>query len=149
MFTRTKLIVAASRSAIAGVVAAGALVISMGVAVPSSGATSTRSADEATFCKTLINFSLTYKNDTVPKGTGLTAYHAWAKKLLPLYEALAAAAPNAGSKKYLNDIVTILKDYDSAASLSKLQADEIANAANYEKGTKELVAAFEGCAKYA
>jgi hypothetical protein len=149
LFTRTKLIGAASRTAIAGVVAAGALVISMGVAVPTSGAASTRSASEATFCKTLIGFSATYAKDAVPTGTGLSAYHAWAKKVLPLYEQLAAEAPNTATKNFLTALVTILKDYGSASSLVKLGQDEVANKAKYLKGTKELTSAVIGCAKYA
>jgi hypothetical protein len=149
LFTRTRLIVAASRTAIAGVVAAGALVISMGVAVPTSGAAGTYSASEAAFCKTLIGFSAIYAKDATPVGTGLTAYHAWAKKLIPLYEQLAAEAPNATTQKLLGEIVTILKDYDTAGSLSKLQKFELANHATYLKGTKALVAAITGCAAYA
>lgn len=149
MFTRTRLIVAASRTAIAGVVAAGALVVSMGVAVPTSGAAGNYSASEAAFCKTLIGFSAAYAKDATPVGTGLPAYQAWAKKLIPLYEQLASEAPNSATQKFLNDLVTILKDYDSASSMSKLQKLELADRTTYLKGTKQLVSAIAGCAKYA
>lgn len=149
MLTRTKLMVSASRTAVAGIVTAGILVFSLGVAVPSSGAATRTSASEATFCKTLIGFSLKFRADAAPKGTSIGDYHTWVKLVLPLYEQLDSEAPNAGTKTFLNELVVVLKDYASAASLTKLETTEAKNQAKYLKGTKELASAIEGCAKFA
>jgi len=130
-------------------VTAGILVLSLGVAVPNSGAAKAPSASEATFCKTLIGFSVKFRSDAAPTGTGITAYHSWVKKVLPLYEELASEAPNTGTKTFLNELVTILKEYGTATSLSKLATTELANKAKYLKGTKELTTAIVGCAKFA
>jgi soluble cytochrome b562 len=146
---RTKLMLTSARTAAAGVLAAGVLVFSMGVGVPSSGAAQYRSSDEAAFCKTLIGFSIKFRTDAAPTGSTLTDYHAWVKKVIPLYESLASEAPNAATKKFLNALVAILKDYGSATSLSKLGSYETKNEATYLKGTKQLAASIEGCAKYA
>jgi hypothetical protein len=141
--------VSASRTAVAGIVTAGILVFSLGVAAPTSGAAQTRSASEATFCKTLIGFSLKFRADAAPKGTTIGAYHSWVKLVLPLYEQLDSEAPNAGTKTFLDELVVILKDYQSAGSITKLETTQAKNAAKYLKGTKELASAIEGCAKYA
>lgn len=145
---RTKLMVASARSAAAGVIAAGVLVFSMGVGIPSSGA-AMHSADEAAFCKTLISFSIKFRTDAAPTGSSLNSYHAWAKKVVPLYEELASEAPNAATKKFLNALVAILKDYGNASSLAALGTYEAKNESTYLKGTKQLAASIEGCAKYA
>jgi hypothetical protein len=129
-------------------VTAGILVLSLGVAVPNSAAAKTSSASEATFCKTLIGFSLKFRSDATPTGTGIGAYHSWVKKVLPLYEQLASEAPNAGTKTFLNELVKILKEYGSVTSLSKLATTELANQAKYLKGTKQLTSAIVGCAKF-
>jgi len=143
VITRTRLMVAATRTALAGIVAAGVLIFSMGVAVPSSGASS-YSASESAFCKTLMGFAT---KEPVPSGTSLNSYKAWAQKIIPFYEQLASEAPTTGAKKTLTELVTILKDYGSASSLSKLATYEAANHANYLKGTKALSAAIVSCAK--
>jgi hypothetical protein len=135
--------VSASRIALAGMVTAGILVLSLGVAVPGSGAAGSYSASESVFCKALIGFNF---GKSAPKGSSLTAYKSWAKSILPLYEKLASDAPNAGSKKVLSELVIILKDYESSSSLQKLKASEIANQAAYLKGTKALIAAIVACA---
>ena len=142
MLTRTRLLASASRTALAAMVTAGILVVSLGVAVPSSGASGTYSASQSAFCKTIFTF-----RESAPKGTALNDYKAWAKAVLPLYEKLASEAPNKASQKVLNDLVTIFKDYQGAASLSKLEAYEVANHANFLKGTKALSAAIIACAK--
>lgn len=142
MITRTRLLVSASRVGLAGMVTAGILVLSLGVAVPGSGAAGTYSASESAFCKTMFTF-----RETAPKGTSLNDYKSWAKAILPLYEKLASEAPNTASKKVLSDLVTIFKDYGSASSLSKLEAYEVANHASFLKNTKALSDAIIACAK--
>jgi hypothetical protein len=149
LLTRTKLMVSVSRAAVAGIVSAGVLVFSLGVTAPSSGAATRTTSSEATFCKTLIGFSLKFRSDAAPKGTSIGDYHAWVKLVLPLYEQLDAQAPNAGTKTFLDELVVVLKDYASAGSLTKLETTEAKNQAKYLKGTKELASAIEGCAKFA
>jgi hypothetical protein len=124
------------------------MVLSLGVGVSSSGASGYYSASEASFCKSLVTWATDEGKYAAPKGTGLTAYKAWAKELLPLYETMAANAPNASSKLVLNDVVTILKDYYSSKSLSKLEAYEVANHAKFEADTKGLSKAIAGCESY-
>jgi hypothetical protein len=142
LIVRTRLMVSASRVALAGMVTAGILVLSLGVAVPGSGAAGTYSASESAFCKTMFSFK-----ETAPKGSTLDNYKTWAKTIIPLYEKLASEAPNAASKKVLNQLVTILKDYQSASSLSGLKAYEVANHASFLKNTKAFTAVIVACAK--
>jgi hypothetical protein len=144
LLTRTRMLASASRTAVAGMVAAGILVLSLGVAAPSSGASGTYSASASAFCKTIIGFS---SKAAAPKGTSLTDYKSWAKSIIPFYEKLASEAPNSASKKVLGELVTILKDYAGASSLSKLGAYEAANHAAFLKGTKALSKAIISCAK--
>ncbi len=142
MIVRTRLMVSASRVALAGMVTAGILVLSLGVAVPNSGAVGSYSASESAFCKTMFTFK-----ESTPSGTSLNDYKSWAKGIIPLYEKLASEAPNAPTKKVLNQLVTILKDYQSAGSLAGLKAYEVANHASFLKNTKAFSAAIVACAK--
>jgi hypothetical protein len=148
LITRSRLLASAVRVGLAGALTAGIFVLSLGVDVSSSGASGFYSASEASFCKSLVTWSVDERKYAAPTGTGLTAYRAWAKELLPLYETLAANAPNSSSKLVLNDVVTILKDYYGSKSLSKLEAYEVANHAKFLTDTKSLAKAIEGCASY-
>jgi len=148
VITRSRLLGGATRFGLAGIVAAGIMVFSFGVGVPSSGASGSYSASEASFCKSLVTWAETNAKYAAPAGTGLTAYKTWAKKLLPFYEQLAATAPNAQTKVVLDDVVTVLKDYYSSSSLKKLEAYELANHAKFEADTKSLANSIKGCAKY-
>ena len=146
--TRSRLLGVATRFGLAGAVAAGMMVFSFGVGVPSSGASGSYSANEASFCKALVTWAETNAKYAAPSGTGLTAYKSWAKRLLPFYESLDATAPNAATKLVLDDVVTVLKDYYSSSSIKKLVAYELANHAKFEADTKSLAKSISGCAKY-
>lgn len=137
MSTRTRHLVASSRSALGAVVLAATLVVSLGVAVPSSSASSTSS-----FCKSIK----TYKPSTPPTSINTSSYHAWAKTLLPFYEKLASEAPNAKTKQELNELVTILKYEANSTSLKSLESYIGANGVAYANGLKALVSAFMSCA---
>ncbi len=116
----------------------GTLVVPLGIGVEGSGAASA-------FCSTLRTWE-TNPPKAPPSGFTTAAYHAWAKSYLPLYEKLASEAPNAKTKTILNDVVTILKDYASASSIQKLEADAAANAKGYEQDAQALAQAVISCA---
>jgi hypothetical protein len=143
VFIRTRRLVAASRTALAGGVVLATLVVSLGVAVPSSSA-----LGSSPFCKSMFSYETKYASKAAPP-TKLTtkSYHAWAKAILPFYETLASEAPNAKTKTVLNEIVTILKYESSASSLTSLEAYINANHIKFENGTKALANAIIACAK--
>ncbi len=141
MFKRTRRLVASTSAALAGAVVLGTLVVSLGVAVPSS------SAGESAFCTTLFTFVEKYEvKYAAPKGLTTADYKEWAKELLPFYEQLASDAPNAASKTELNYVVVILKYYTSVKSLTSLEGYIAANHVKFEEGTKALAKAIKGCA---
>jgi len=148
LITRSGLPGSAARVGLAGALTAGIFVLSLGVGASNSGASGYYSASEASFCKSLATWVTDEGKYAAPTGTGLTAYKTWVKELLPLYETLAAEAPNAKSKLVLHDVVTIFKDYGSAKSLTKLEAFETANHAKFEAATKSLSKSIEGCGAY-
>jgi site-specific recombinase len=83
---------------------------------------------------------------TPPTSISTTAYHAWAKAYLPLYEKLASNAPNASTKKLLNAVVTVLKYEAGANSLAKLEKYIGENEKEYAAGAKALASAIISCA---
>lgn len=109
------------------------LVVSLGVAVPSSSALSS-----SPFCKTIE----TYKPVNPPTSISTTSYHAWAKSFLPLYEKLAKEAPNLKTKNSLTELVTILKYEANSTSLKGLEAYIVSNHVGWSNGLKALVKAF-------
>ena len=136
MTTRTRLRSVRVRAAVASAACAVALVASLGMAVPSS------SASEATFCKTLLTY-----HATVPTTITVASYHAWARAEVPFFSALAAIAPDAAARTVLNEIVTILKYYESQASLNAIKAYWLSHHNEWVKDTKALAADLEACAK--
>jgi hypothetical protein len=116
---------------------AATLVVSLGVAVPSSSASGTSS-----FCTTIK----TYKPVNPPTSIKTSSYHAWAKTLLPFYEKLASEAPNAKTKNELNELVTILKYEANSTSLTGLESYIAANGVKYANGLKALVSSLMSCA---
>lgn len=80
-----------------------ALVMALGSTTASGGAT-LRPASQSAFCHTI--FTINMKS---PAMTNYKTYRAWAVAYLPTYEKLAAEAPNASVKRFLNRIVTIMK----------------------------------------
>ncbi len=112
------------------------MVVSLGVAVPSSSASST-----SAFCSTIR----TYKPTTPPKSITTATYHAWAKSLLPFYEKLASEAPNAKTKTELNELVTILNYEADSTKLTSLEAYIAANGTAWANGLKALVSSLMAC----
>jgi hypothetical protein len=119
------------------IVVAGTLAVSLGVAMPPSGALSS-----STFCKTIY----TWKPVTPPTAFTTAGYHKWASEYLPIYEKLASEAPNASTKNILNGIVTILKYYSTASSVKALETYVLANAKTYQKDASALAKAIIACA---
>ena len=136
MSTRTKHLVASSRSALGAVVVVATMVVSLGVAVPSSSA-----SGSSAFCAAVK----TYKPATPPKAFNTTSYHAWAKTLLPFYEKLASEAPSSKSKQALNELVTILKYEANSTSLTSLESYVAAHGVAWANGLKALISAFTSC----
>lgn len=139
MFTRTSRLVAATKLAVASGVMLCTLVVSLGVAVPSSSA-----ASNSAFCKTILTYETNYASKATPP-TSIKAYSKWAKSLLPFYETLASEAPS-GTKVVLDEVVTVLKYESSQSSLTKLQAYVAANTKAFANATKALVKAIVACA---
>lgn len=130
---------------VAGSVSALSVLASSSVALTSSGAATRHlSASSSAFCSTLISFET--KHPAPPTSINTNAYHAWAKSYLPLYEKLAANAPNAGSKKILNEVVTVLKYEAGAGSLAKLEKYILANKNTWTNAAKALTSAIVSCA---
>lgn len=113
------------------------MVVSMGVAVPSSSA-----AGSSAFCQAVK----AYKPSMAPASISTKSYHAWAKAVLPFYEKLASVAPNDTSKKELGEIVTILKYEANSTSLTGLESYIAAHGVAWANGLKALVSAFTSCA---
>jgi hypothetical protein len=127
----------------AGVIAASTMIVTSLVAfAPSSGAATYKSAGESAFCKTIFTF-----HPIVPKATSVKSYKTWAKSLEPFYAKLASEAPNAGSKRVLDDVVSVLKDYDHSGTISKLDLAIAKDHAKWLAGTKTLANAIIACGK--
>lgn len=137
MFTGTRRLVATSRAALASGVVLATLVVSLGVAVPSSSA-----LGSSAFCKTLFS----YKPIAPPTKVNTVSYKKWAKADLPFYEKLASEAPNAKTKTILNEIVTILKYEANSTSLKSLETYVAANHVHFAKSSIALAHAIVACA---
>jgi hypothetical protein len=138
MLSSTRKFVFGVRATLASAVVLGTLILSLGVAVPSSSASSK-------FCTTLLTFESKYASKDAVPPTTFSKYKTWAKTLEPFYATLASEAPNAASKTVLGDVATILKYEASTSSWTKLEAYESANRAKFEAGTKALAKAIESC----
>jgi len=134
--------VATSRSALVGSLAAAAMVVSLSAAVPASGAATVRSASPSAFCTTIYTF-----HPTAPSGTNYSNYRKWAKSYLPFYKKLASEAPNTATKKVLNEIVTVLKYESTQKNLKSLGLYVAKNQKYWVKASKSLATAIVSCAK--
>ena len=134
--------VATSRSALVGSLAAATIMVSLGAAVPASGAATVRSASPGAFCSTIYTY-----HPTVPSGTNYANYRKWAKSYLPFYKKLTSEAPNTATKKVLNEIVTVLKYESSQKNLKALGLYVAKNQKYWVKVSKSLAAAIISCAK--
>ena len=134
--------VATSRSALVGSLAAAVMMVSLGVAVPASGAATVRSASPSAFCTTIYTY-----HATTPTGTNYANYRKWAKSYLGFYQKLASEAPNSKTKKVLNEIVTVLKYESSQKNLKALGLYVVKNQKYWVKASKSLAASIISCAK--
>jgi len=137
LFTRASHLRTRTRAILGSVLVAATLTVSLGVAVPTSGALGT-----SAFCQTIF----TWKPATPPSSYTTTSYHKWALAYLPIYEKLASEAPNAATKNILNEIVKILKYYSTASSAKSLEAYAAANSKTYTKDAQALAKAIIACA---
>lgn len=128
-----------TRAALAGAVVCGTLVLSLGMAVPSSSA-----LGSSKFCQTILSYETKYASKATPP-TSFKGYKAWAKFLLPFYESLAAEAPNDASKATLNEVVVILKYESTDSSIPSLEAYIKANSVKFDNGAKTLGKDIAAC----
>lgn len=142
LIARTKIAMGRAKVAVATTVAASIMMFSLGVAVPSSGA-STRivSASPSAFCQTIISY-----HPKTPTGTNYKTYQTWAKSALPFFQKLANTAPKATAKKVLNQFVTVIKHLKSS-NYKAYGAYLAANQAKWVNGWKAVTAALVSCAK--
>jgi hypothetical protein len=139
MFNHARKYVSGTRAALAGTVVCGTLVLSLGMATPSYAFGSSK------FCQTILTFETDYASKAAPP-TSIKGYKAWAKELLPLYEKLAAEAPNDASKTTLNEVVKILKYEANDTSFTSLAAYIKANSVKFDNGAKTLGKDVAACA---
>jgi hypothetical protein len=139
MLSSTKKFVFGTRATLASAVVLGTLVLSLGISVPSSSASSSK------FCTTLLSFESKYASKDAVPPTTFSKYKTWAKTLEPFYATLASEAPNAASKTVLGDVANILKYEGTTSSWTKLEAYESANRAKFLAGTKALTKAIVAC----
>jgi len=135
--TQLRQVAANTRTALVTSVVMATFVVSLGVAVPGSGA-----AGNSAFCKTM----LTYKPVSPPTKVTTANYHLWAKAYLPLFKKLASEAPSAKTKSALNELVTILKYESTSTSISGLGAYISANRTQYANGFLALTKSLMSCA---
>ncbi|HEY5302898.1 MAG TPA: hypothetical protein VIJ86_02445 [Acidimicrobiales bacterium] len=135
--TRTKSLTLRVRMFVAGSVTAAALLVPLSVAVPQA------SAATSPFCTAV--FSWAYHPVKPPTGLTLASYRKWVTVLLPYFEKMDATAPNAKTKEILGYLVTVLKNYGTATTFTKLAAYEKAHAAAFAADTKYLTAAITSC----
>jgi hypothetical protein len=140
MFNRARKYVSGTRAALAGAVVCGSLVLSLGIAVPSSSA-----FGSSKFCKTILTYETKYASKAAAPTT-LKDYKAWAKFLLPFYETLASEAPNDASKATLNEVVKILKYESTDSSIPSLEKYIGANSVKFDNGAKTLGKDIAACA---
>ena len=132
---------ASPRAALGGALASAVLVGSLGVALPSAGATTLRSATESAFCKTLLSLSKVKH----PTAANASSYRTWLKTYLPYYKTLASEAP-ASAKGVLNELVTVMQ-YESTTTNSLKLAGYIAtHSKQWVNGWKAFATSAVGCA---
>ncbi len=139
--SRMRQLLSSPRTALGGVLASAVLVGSLGVAVPTSGATTMKSASPSAFCKTLMSLSKVHQ----PATTNATSYKKWLKTYLPIYKKLASQAPKS-TTVVLNEFVTVMQyEYKSTNAL-KLNAYMATHTKQWTNGWKAFTTAIIGCA---
>lgn len=133
---------ARAKGAAIATVAASIMIFSLGVAVPSGGASTIVSASPSAFCKTIASF-----HPKTPAGSSFKSYQAWAKIDLPFFQKLASTAPNTKVKNAFNKLVGMIQHISSSSSVSALGAYIRANRSTWANGWKSIGLAMIGCVK--
>ena len=136
MLTRTRQLITKSKTVLVSSVVLTTMIVSLGVAVPSSSA-----LGSSAFCQLMF----TYKPVSAPTSITKSNYRSWANATLPFFEKLAADAPNTKTKNELDALVKILKYEANASSAKALEAYVAANSAAWAKGGKALANAILSC----
>jgi hypothetical protein len=130
-----------SRITIGGALATTMLIGSLGVAVPSSGASTVKLAAPSAFCTTLVSLSKV----APPASTNLSNYKKWIAGYLRYYQKLAQEAP-ASAKPVLNGLVTLMQNEGKTASVQALGAYVATHSKEWTNGWKAFANAAISCA---
>jgi hypothetical protein len=139
--TRNNHFLSNPRAAIGAAVASAAMVASFGIAVPSSGASTMRSAAPSAFCTTLLQLAKV----KAPTTSNLGNYRKWLKTYLPYYRKLAKQAPSS-AKKVLGELVTVMQYESKTASALKLEKYISTHSKQWTNGWKAFANAAVSCA---
>ena len=129
-----------AKTTVASLATSVALVLSLGVGVAPSGASTMKSASPSAFCTTLLSFSKIKQ----PATTNATTYRKWIKAYLPTWEKLAAEAP-ASSRKVLGEVVVILKYEQNTTNALKMEAYVTKNTKAWTNGWKAFATDAISC----
>lgn len=139
--TRIKHTLPSSRTAFGGVIASVVLVGSLGLALPTAGATTIRSASESAFCKTLLNLSKVRP----PTTANASNYRNWLKTYLPYYKKLASEAPPS-ARGVLTGLVTLMQYEYKTNNPLKLENYIATHSKQWVNGMKAFATSAIGCA---
>ncbi len=126
---------------IGGALAGAMLIGSLGVSVPSSGASTVKMAAPSAFCTTLVSLSKVAR----PASTNLNNYKKWIAAYLPYYQKLAKEAP-ASAKPVLNGLVTLMQYEGKTASVQALGAYVASHSKQWTNGWRAFATAAISCA---
>jgi hypothetical protein len=118
-----------------------ASLLTLGTGAVGAGASTQRLATESAFCHTLLSF-----HSHAPTGTTYSSYQKWAKTYLPFWEKLASEAPSSGSRRVLNELVTILKYEANSANYKSLGAYIASHQTQWIAGWKAFTKDITNCA---
>ena len=138
---RTRHLAANSRFTLGGALATAVLIGSLGVAAPSSGASTVKLAAPSAFCTTLVSLS----KGAPPASTDLSNYKKWIAAYLPYYQKLAKEAPTS-ARPVLNGLVKLMQHEGKTASVQALGAYVADHSKQWTNGWKAFATAAISCA---
>ncbi|HUV57345.1 MAG TPA: hypothetical protein VMV96_00915 [Acidimicrobiales bacterium] len=118
------------------------MIVSLGAATTSSGATTMRLAGASSFCKTLMSFSSV---KGTPSVKNVAAYRRWVITNLPRFQKLESEAPNPSVKKVLAELVTIMQSQSKLASAQQFQKSIAANHQRWNNDFKVFFTTAMSC----
>ena len=118
MFARIKGAMPRSRVLVASIVAAGVLLVPLGITASPSGASSSFCTQYRAWLEGNLHSPISATG--VPTAKTAAAWHTFGKKAEPIFAKMAADAPNAKIKTRLDGIITIWKYYAQNTSAAKL-----------------------------